>query len=434
MKTWMGRSAAGVAAVTVAGLVLAGCTSGGGDTSGATEIVFLTYNGDDAVAFAEQAAAEFNKANPDYTVKIDTRPSGTEGDNLVKTRLSTGEMSEVFLYNSGSLMQALSPDNTLTDLSEEAWVADVTDDFRSVVSTDQGVYGAPIATSYAGGIIYNKKVYADLGLDVPTSWDEYIANNDKIKAAGLAPVFQSYGDSWTSQVSVLGAFANVLAQDPKWAEQYTANKRSFAEEPAFASFADLEALHKGGYFNSDFASATFEDASRALSQGEAAHYPIVTTFMYAVAENYPDQVEDLGFFAIPAANADDTQATVWQPDALYIPASVEGEKLAAAKAFIAFVNSPRGCELQSENYVAVGPFANTCELPTDTIGVVKDIQAYIEAGKSAPALEFLSPVKGPNLESYTVEVGSGLRSAADAAKLYDQDVEKQAQQLGLEGW
>jgi raffinose/stachyose/melibiose transport system substrate-binding protein len=65
---------------------------------------------------------------------------------------------------------------------------------------------------------------------------------------------------------------------------------------------------------------------------------------------------------------------------------------------------------------------------------VKDVEAYIDAGKVTPALEFLSPIKGPNLEHLTVEVGSGLRSAEDAAELYDEDVEKQAQQLGLEGW
>ena len=62
---------------------------------------------------------------------------------------------------------------------------------------------------------------------------------------------------------------------------------------------------------------------------------------------------------------------------------------------------------------------------------MKDVQAYIEAGNVRPALEFLSPIKGPNLEHITVEVGSGLRSAEDAAALYDEDVEKQAQQLGL---
>ena len=47
---------------------------------------------------------------------------------------------------------------------------------------------------------------------------------------------------------------------------------------------------------------------------------------------------------------------------------------------------------------------------------------------------FLSPIKGPNLEQITVEVGSGIRPAAEAAGLYDQDVEKQAKQLGLPNW
>ena len=65
---------------------------------------------------------------------------------------------------------------------------------------------------------------------------------------------------------------------------------------------------------------------------------------------------------------------------------------------------------------------------------VKDLQPYVDDGNVTPALEFLSPVKGPALEQITVEVGSGLRSAEDGAKLYDEDVKKQAQQLGLAGW
>ena len=65
---------------------------------------------------------------------------------------------------------------------------------------------------------------------------------------------------------------------------------------------------------------------------------------------------------------------------------------------------------------------------------VKDLQPYVDEGKVTPALEFLSPVKGPALEQITVEVGSGLRKAEDGAALYDEDVKKQAQQLGLEGW
>ena len=41
---------------------------------------------------------------------------------------------------------------------------------------------------------------------------------------------------------------------------------------------------------------------------------------------------------------------------------------------------------------------------------IKDMQPYIDAGTVAPALEFLSPIKGPALEQITVAVGSGINT------------------------
>ena len=56
---------------------------------------------------------------------------------------------------------------------------------------------------------------------------------------------------------------------------------------------------------------------------------------------------------------------------------------------------------------------------------VADLLPYFQQdGTTAPALEFLSPIKGPALEQITVEVGSGIRSAADGAALYDEDVQE----------
>ena len=40
----------------------------------------------------------------------------------------------------------------------------------------------------------------------------------------------------------------------------------------------------------------------------------------------------------------------------------------------------------------------------------------------------------PALEQITVAVGTGQYTAEEAAGLYDQDVQKAAQQLGLPGW
>ena len=76
-----------------------------------------------------------------------------------------------------------------------------------------------------------------------------------------------------------------------------------------------------------------------------------------------------------------------------------------------------------------------CTLPADVPPVVSDMMPYFTtAGLTAPALEFLSPIKGPSLEQITVAVGSGIATADDGTAQYDQDVQKQAKQLGLPNW
>ncbi|MFD6139268.1 ABC transporter substrate-binding protein [Promicromonospora sp. NPDC060271] len=431
-----GRHGAALAATAVPLLVLAGCSSSSGADDGSTEITFLTTQDAPNPETADALVAAFEAEHPDISVSVEIRPGGTEGDNLVKTRLSTGEMADVFFYNSGSLLQALNPDSTLVDLSDQEWVGSLDEEFTPVVSTDNGLYGAPLGASFAGGVVYNKPLYEELGLEVPETWDEFMANNEKIAAEGdgIVPVIQTYGETWTSQLFVLGDFANVEAVDPDWAEQYTAHQRFYVDEPALLGFQHQQEVAEAGYFNEDFPSATFPDGARMVAEGEGVHYPMLSSVIQTVLQNTPDAVDDLGFFALPAEEAENTQATIWQPNALYVPRSTEGEELEAAKQFVAFVGSEAGCEVQNEMLPPAGPYASSCEVLDSAPPLLDDIQAYFDEGRTANALEFQSPVKGPNLEQATVEVGSGIRSAEDAAAFYDQDVEKQAQQLGLEGW
>ncbi|ROR72563.1 ABC transporter substrate-binding protein [Bogoriella caseilytica] len=416
------------------GLVLAACSNGAGGGE-SVEISFLVDNQPHTISLAEDLAAAFSEENEDVTVTVDTRPGGGDGDNLVKTRLATGEMADVFIYNSGSLFQALTPDQVLVDQSDAPWIDDLDDDFVTTVSTDNGIYGNAWGATFGGGIIYNRPIYDELGLEIPQSWDDFMANNEEIAAAGYDPVIQTYGSTYTSQLFVLGDFANVAAQDPDWAEEYTANNRRYADEPAVHAFEHHQAVYDAGYFNENFASADDAAGSRMVAEGEGAHYPMLTnTVLTHTQQNSPDHVDDLGFFAIPAQDADHTQATIWQATGIYIPQSTEGDELEAARDFVAFITSERGCELQLEHLNPGGPFPGTCDLPDDVAPLLTDIEAYVEQGRTAPALEYLSPVKGPNLEHILVEVGSGIRDAQSAAERYDEDVINQARQLGLDGW
>lgn len=418
-------------------LTLTGCSSGDSGDSGKTSLTFLVDNGEATTSTAQALADAFMKKNADITIKIDTRPQGADGDNVVKTRLATGEMADLFQYNSGSLMQALSPDKTLVDLSDQGYVKKFDKNFINSVSTDNGMYGVPMGQSMAGAVIYNKDIYAELGLKVPTTWDEFIANSEAIKAAGTAaPIVQTYGDTWTSQLFVLGDFNNVLAKDADWAEKYTANKAKYADEPAVEGFDHLHEVFEKGLLNKDFASATYADGVTMVATGAGAQYPILTFAAGQLMSTNPEAASKVGTFPLPGPDAATNGLTVWMPtNTVYVPKSTSGDKLAAAKKFLEFLTTSESCDIESKANAPQGPFViDGCTLPDDVPAMISDMQPYFDKGKTNLALEFLSPIKGPALEQITVAVGSGITSAADGAAQYDQDVKKQAEQLGLKGW
>lgn len=403
------------------------------------EPITLTYLVDDGETdqlIAHAMADAYMKLHPNVTIEIENRPGGGDGDNIVKTRLATGEMTDVFFYNAGSLLQALQPAQTLVDLTNEPFMANVDDAFKQTVSQNGKIYGAPNQTAMGGGILYNKKIYEDLGLSIPKTWDDFAANNEKIKAAGIAPVIAAYGDTWTSQLFVLADYYNVQVADPNFAEEYTANEAKYATTPAaVAGFEHIQEGYEKGWYQQDYATTTFEQGMEILANGEAAHYPMLSFALATIATNWPDKVNDIGFFAQPGPSADKNGATIWMLSANYIPQTTTGEKLDVAKDFLAYTVSPEAIAVLNEKVPPSGPYLiKGAELPDNVLPAVEDIAAYIESGDSAPALEFLSPVKGPNLEHLCVAVGTGQMTAEDAATAYDEDVKKQAQQLGLEGW
>ena len=432
--------AAATVVAAASALGLSACGSGTSSSSagsdGKTELSIYIDSDPSSIALWDALKESFNSSHDKIQISYETHPSGSEGDNLVKTRLSTGDMNDLFWYNSGSLLQALNPDSTLVDLSDQAWVSKVNDNWKQAASTDKGIYGLPVGASFAFGMIYNKDIYAKLGLEIPTSWSDFMANNEKIAAAGITPVVQTYSDTWTSQVPVLGDAANVLAADPDWATKYTENKAKYSDEPAFAGFQHMQDVFDAGYMNKDFASATYDDGVKMLAEGTAAHYPMLTSNVSAaIGENYPEADKSLGLFAIPADDAANTRLTIGTPNGMYIPKSTTGDKLDAAYELLNWLATPDACKVMGSAITVGGPFVNTdCELPDTATSLVSDMTPYFDEGKTGLALEFLSPVKGPSLEQITVQVGSGISTAKEGAALYDQDVEKQAQQLGLEGW
>ncbi len=377
----------------------------------------------------------FERANPNIHVILDVGPAGVDSVASVKARLASGKMDDAFIYFSGSLFQSLNPTKYLVDLADQPWQKNVVSSFIPTVSVGPRIYGAPIGSAMGGGILYNKTIYQKLGLKIPVTWSQFMQNNAKIKKAGIVPVIQTYKDSWTSQLLVLADEYNLQAVNPNFPALYTAKKAGFRSTPAaFAGFQHLEEIHKSGYQNKDFASATLAQGIRYLVTGVGAQYPMFTAVASNIQKDYPALADTIGLFALPGLSSASNGLTVWMPTGLFI--SKATKHLTAAKKFLAFATSSSGISAIEAAVPLTGPYlVKGITLKSNLSTITKDMLRYVTVdGKTAPALEFVSPIKGPNLAKITVQVGSGLLSAKQGAVLYDKDVQKELVRLGLPGW
>ncbi len=401
-----------------------------------TALTLQVPNIDNMTKQWEAMIAAYEKANPGVKITMEKVPGGVEGDALVKSKLASGTMADMFVYNVGALLQAIDPVKNMVDLKNEAWMKDVNSGFKaSIKGADGGLYAAPYGTAMGGGILYNKRVYAKLGLKIPTTWAEYTANNVKIKKAGLTPVIGSFKDSWTAQLYVLADHFNVAKAMPGFEEKFTANKVVLAKNKAtLAGFKYIEDTRKAGFYNRDAAATTFNKALEYLAMGKGAHYPMLSAGIDTIVANFPTKAPDIGFFAQPGTNKKSNGVTVWMPSGTYIAKTTKN--LEAAKKFVAWSVSKEAFTVMNATIPPSGPyFVKGAPVSGTLTGVFADLASYIDKdGASWPALEFLTPVKGPNLSQICVEIGTGQKNGLKGAESYQKDLEKQSQQLGLAGW
>ena len=361
-------------------------------------------------------------------VEVEVNPGGSEGDNILKTRIASNDLPDFLCYNSGSKLYDLNPSRCFLDIKDWDLVSRVDDAFLSSVTIDGAVYGLPQSSTQAGAVIYYKPDYEELGLEVPHTWADFVDNCAKLKEAGKTPVYFCGGETWTTQVLFLGDYYNIAAEYPTFAEEYTEGKAKYADIPvATRSWTKYEDLVD--YLNADKSAATVADGNFAIGVGEATHWFILTQQLPMIVAEADDQSQ-IGVFGVPGDDPDNHGLTVWEPMSFYI--NKDSEHIDAVKAFLDFYYSEEMLDLYFGTYGANGPSCiKGYELPDTVCDAVRyDMQKYFDEGKNTPALEYVSPIKGTACEQLTTAVGMGQMSGEEAAAAYDEDCKKSAVQLG----
>lgn len=175
-KTWRKRALAATALTGAAALVLAGCAGDSGSGDGPVTLDFWGW-----VPGLEDAVAEWNDANPDVQVEF-FRMTGDDGDKI-PAAIDAGTAPDIVQMSSHSLPGHII-NNRLTDITE--WAGDLKDQFTDAswgtVTFNDAVYAVP-QDSGPTGLMYRSDIFEQYGLDVPTTWDEYVETGRALKAA-----------------------------------------------------------------------------------------------------------------------------------------------------------------------------------------------------------------------------------------------------------
>ena len=300
------------------------CGSGGNTPSagstaaegGSNNNVTLTFGGI-SDWFNDSVKDVLDKFEKKTGTKVDVQLVSTqEADTIIQTKLATNECYDLFFEHGGGYAYTwFRPQANCVDLSNEPWAGNVNKGIRdSMLDIEGKLYFLPLGVNTLG-IVYNKDIYAKLGLSVPTTWDQMLENCAAIKNAGYTPFFLAAKDVWPITAWPFAEFPYANQRDPELMDKINTNQIKFSDVPELTNSGKrLQDLKQRGFFQENELSSTYDQAVEAFGTGKVAMLCIVDSFANDVTKKYPD----LKFGGFPIPLGDNPVVTAINPRSMFI--------------------------------------------------------------------------------------------------------------------
>jgi raffinose/stachyose/melibiose transport system substrate-binding protein len=281
--------------------------------------------------------ADFEKANANIKVNVQYLPQATLGQATV-TALQAGNAADVLYTNGGTgQLHAVFPlgkAGYLADLSQRPWAKDVPAAAHDLYWDGDKLYGLPMGLSLVG-VVYNTALFQQLGLQVPTTFDELVGSCGTIKAAGKIPMaLAGQAPGLYAQAPAAGT---VYAADPNWNDERAAGKVTFAGTPGWhTALQEFVDLNDAGCFQPGASGATIINAANLLGTDQAVMFLAPSAAIGAIRGVNPNFAAAM--FPVPGPSADSTRAVTEYNDSFSVNA--HSTNLEAAMALVDFLAQP----------------------------------------------------------------------------------------------
>ena len=206
--------------------------------------------------------------------------------------LIIGKAQDVIPYAKAGAIEAISLEG----------IEKIDDNVLDSITYEGKVYGIPYNASYQG-VLYNKTMFEEYGLSVPSTREELMDITNALKRFGETPFATHFQESWNvGNLTMQFMIGDVFQSDAQWGDKFRAGE---------VQFKDSRLLEKTFEQNRFLLEHSYPDAliidqyesDKRFAEGEAAMYMTGTWSLQAI-EQYVDEGREYGIFPYPNANGD----------------------------------------------------------------------------------------------------------------------------------
>lgn len=219
--------------------------------------------------------------------------------------------------------------DVLADISGKPYLKNVLDAAVGSGSYKGKTYGV-VYNALNQGVYYNRKVFADNNISIPTTQAELADVIKKLNAAGVTPFATHFLDTWSiGNITMQFAINDVFSKTPDWADQFRAGKVSYATSPEMKAVYGYNKLIYDNTWKDETFSLEQTKADARLVQGKAG---MKVSGAWSIQNFFDvDPNADFGIFPFPNQTGD--AKLIFEPNITFMKSASSKQSDAIDKVF-----------------------------------------------------------------------------------------------------
>lgn len=322
-------------------------------TQAETEAVTITYlASQNWVLDSERALADQFETETGIHVDFQIVPAD-QYFSVLQTKLEAGgEGIDIFGGQSGKtdIALQLGVEENAVPLTDEEWVQRMNPLSTEQISLDGTVYGLTIWDTVGGSwvLVYNKQIFADNGIEVPTTYEEFSAACDTLLDAGVTPIYEPISDGWHHVLWFAELGPTYAANSPDLVDELNTNQVDMASDTTMQLvLSQLNELYGNGCFGENALSDEFANTEAMMASGDYAMTVNRLGLPAQIESAYPEASADgFGFFLMPLADNQIWNVNPAAPSKFIYSGSGHIDE---AKAYFEFLTRPDNLQFTLDN-------------------------------------------------------------------------------------